>query len=385
MVSQTDFDTQTTTGGAPTVLVYTPGIHGYFDEESDAYVGGREQQYSQFVPRLQRAGLNVHAVVYNAPDHRTDVTYHEIRHPSAREFAHLSFLRDITTVFSRSDPDIVLQCGSQASTYIFRILSGLQGVPFVFHWATDADLTGEKVPPKHIGPLLFRVCRERADLNIVQTKQQADLINEPAVIIPNIMDTRLEWKQASGDQVLWLATIAPPKSPHRFFELARSLPQRQFRMAGKLFGPEEFKTRIAREIERTENVEHLGGIPRQQVPAFLSTGRCLVNTSDYEGFSNTYLEAAASQLPIVSLSHDPNDIIEQHDAGIVVDKSSADLSTAVESMFDDATWEKYREGCKQITSNHQPEPIVESLYTTLSDLVGGLPSEISQTEMATTK
>jgi len=352
----------------PTVLVYAPGIRGYFLEESDEYVGGREQQYSQLVPRLQQNGLEVHAIVYDAPTGVTDVTYHEIRHPDSRPFTHLSFLRDVTTVFQHTDPDIVLQSGAQASTYILRLLSGLRSVPFVFHWATDADLHGDVVPPKGVGPALYRACRRRADLNIVQTQKQAELIDEPSIVVPNILDTRIEWKEASGEYVLWLATIEPDKFPKRFVELARALPHREFRMAGRITGPETFQTTIRRQIEATDNITHVGQIPREEIPTYLSEGRCLVNTSDYEGFSNTYLEAACSKLPVVSLFHDPNNMLEQQHAGIVVDKSPGDIATAVETMFDDTMWEQYQHGCEEIVREHQPEPIVQSFSEALKEL-----------------
>ena len=363
-----EHETSDTTGETPTVLVYAPGIRGYFVDGSDEYVGGREQQYSQLVPRLQQNGLDVHAIVYDAPTGDTAVTYHEIRHPDSRPFSHLSFLRDVTTAFENSDPDVVLQSGAQASTYILRLLSGFRGVPFVFHWATDADLNGDVVPPKGVGPALYRACRRRADLNIVQTTKQAELIDEPSIVVPNILDTRVEWKEASGASVLWLATIEPAKFPERFVELARALPHREFRMAGRVKGPVDFQNQIHRQIETTPNLTHVGQIPREAVSNYLSEGRCLVNTSDYEGFSNTYLEAASSKLPIVSLYHDPNDMIEQHNAGIVVDNSPADISTAVETMFDDSMWNQYRKGCEQIVRDHQPEPIVRSFSEALKEL-----------------
>lgn len=369
--------TTTTTTETPTVLVYTPGVRGYFVDGFDEYVGGREQQYSQLIPRLQQQSLDIHAVVYDAPDGHTDVTFHEIRHPDSRPLSYLSFLRDVTAVFRAADPDIVLQSGAQASTYIFRMLSGLQEVPFVFHWATDADHSGEVVPPSYVGPVLYRASRRRADLNIVQTQKQADLIDEPAVVVPNILDNRLAWKEAGGEHVLWLATIEPDKFPERFVELARTLPHREFRMAGRVRGPESFQTDIRRQIETTPNITHVGEIPREEIPNYLSEGRCLINTSDYEGFSNTYLEAASSKLPIVSLFHDPNNMIERHQAGIVVDKSPGDIATAVETMFDDAMWETYRDGCEQIVQEHEPEPIVQSFSEALRELTAATTKELS--------
>jgi glycosyltransferase involved in cell wall biosynthesis len=136
-------------------------------------------------------------------------------------------------------------------------------------------------------------------------------------------------------------------------------------MAGRFRGTDQFKTQTAQLIREIPNITHVGKVPREQIPEYLSTGRCLVNTSEVEGFSNTFLEAAASGLPIVSTSHDPNDMIERHGAGIVVEKTSLTLAEAVEQTFDDDAWEQYRRGCHEIAERHEPEPVVDSLHAAL--------------------
>ncbi|WP_318568644.1 glycosyltransferase [Salinigranum marinum] len=348
------------------VLVYTPGIRGYFVQDSAEYVGGREQQYSLLVPRLQqRPGLDVHAIVYDVPETKTDVTYHEIRHPSARPVSHLSFLRDVQRIWQAVDPDIVLQSGAQASTYVLGGFCAFYGTPFVFHWASDADQHGRKVPPSYLGPRLYRLSRAAATLNIVQTTKQREVVNGRSELIPNILDERREWKQASGNDVLWLGSIRDKKHPERFVQLASELPSREFKMAGGFRGSDQFETRLSRLIAETPNLTHVGSVPREEVPEYLATGRCLVNTSDVEGFSNTFLEAAAAGLPIVSFSHDPNDLIEQHDAGIVVEKTSLSLAEAVERVFDETAWERYRKGCGEIAQRHEADAIVDSFHTVL--------------------
>lgn len=358
--------TPTTHAGTHRVLVYTPGIRGYFVDGSRDYIGGREQQYSLLVPRLQSSGLDVHAIVYEAPTEDTGVTYYEIRHPRERRMSYLSFIQDIYGVWRAVEPDVVLQSGAQANTYVLRLMTALSGVPFVFHWASDADRLGLKAPPRHLGPILYRASRASAALNIVQTKQQAAMIKEPAVVIPNVLDVRIDWQSAAGEKVLWLGSIRPVKRPERFIHLARSLPHRQFEMAGGFRGPELFNENIRRQIELTANLTYAGVIPRSQLPSYLASGRCLVNTSDVEGFSNTFLEATASELPVVSVSHDPNDLVQQYDAGIIVSETSLTLAEAVERTYDDATWGRFRSGCRQITRLHDPDPIVADLCEALT-------------------
>ena len=41
-----------------------------------------------------------------------------------------------------------------------------------------------------------------------------------------------------------------------------------------------------------------------------------MNTSDFEGFPNTFVEAALEKTPVVSFKVDPNKMFEEHCAGI---------------------------------------------------------------------
>jgi glycosyltransferase involved in cell wall biosynthesis len=62
-------------------------------------------------------------------------------------------------------------------------------------------------------------------------------------------------------------------------------------------------------------------VPYRQVDELFRSTRCLLNTSDAEGFPNTYLQAASHGIPIVSLRVDPDGILTRHGCGRVVNGS----------------------------------------------------------------
>ena len=81
------------------------------------------------------------------------------------------------------------------------------------------------------------------------------------------------------------------------------MPRIQFRIAGDFPSPKdksndmEAKYRLA----KLQNVKFVGFIPHNEVASYLAEAYCLLNTSFFEGFSNTFLEAFSVGTPVVML------------------------------------------------------------------------------------
>ncbi|MCA1656367.1 MAG: glycosyltransferase, partial [Actinobacteria bacterium] len=55
--------------------------------------------------------------------------------------------------------------------------------------------------------------------------------------------------------------------------------------------------------------------PRDELIALYARAVAVVNTSGFEGFPNTFMEAWACGVPVLSLSVDPDGVIERHGLG----------------------------------------------------------------------
>lgn len=143
------------------------------------------------------------------------------------------------------------------------------------------------------------------DRILVQNKEQERLclanFGRTPTLVPNCYPLPENRAQAGGRYVLWVSTIRSLKRPDLFLDLAQALPRFRFRMIG---GPGRGEAPLFKAImERARtipNLEFLGFVPYARVNEHFDTASIFVNTSESEGFPNTFLQAWARGVPTVS-------------------------------------------------------------------------------------
>jgi glycosyltransferase involved in cell wall biosynthesis len=128
--------------------------------------------------------------------------------------------------------------------------------------------------------------------------------------IPKIMDNK-----SLPPIVLWVGSISSVKRPHLFLELAKSLPYARFEMIGGKGEPAQLYNEIEMIARKLPNLRFYGFLPYGKINDFFSRAAIFVNTSIIEGFPNTFIQAWANYIPVVSLNVDPDGIIQKRKLG----------------------------------------------------------------------
>jgi len=285
--------------------------------------------------------------------------------------------RSVRTALRQTDPDWVLQLGVSYLTLVAALWCKAHRRRFAFLWGSVADANGRDTgKPAGAADRLLVWARRRADLQVCQTEQQMALLGprerRHAVVVPNPLNADVPWRQADGDAdaVLWVGWLRPVKRPDLFLRVAGRLPHRRFVMAGAVGGDAAFRAQTEEAIRRTPNVRLLGFVPEPGLPDVYAQARVLLNTSDIEGFPNTFLEAMACGVPVVSLRFDPNGILAAG-AGVCADGDEERLVAAVERMFgDEAAFAACRAAALRTAEQHRPERIVSRLAAALRQAGG---------------
>jgi glycosyltransferase involved in cell wall biosynthesis len=120
--------------------------------------------------------------------------------------------------------------------------------------------------------------------------------------------------------VAWVAMLRQPKRPDILVDIARRISNVHFVVCGAPTphrSPGGYGERIVRALKTLRNVEFLGQVSSDRSRQIIGRAALLLSTSDEEGFPNTFLEAWADGTPVVSLSIDPENIIEEKGLGVV--------------------------------------------------------------------
>src|SRR5260221_1608868 len=111
--------------------------------------------------------------------------------------------------------------------------------------------------------------------------------------------------------VLWVSNIRREKRPDRILELAQRLPEARIHMVGGSLPDEESLFRDVKQAAAARsNVSFHGRLSYWGANRLYGRAKLLVNTSDVEGFPNSYLQAWIRGVPVVTLI-DP-DRSEEH-------------------------------------------------------------------------
>lgn len=145
----------------------------------------------------------------------------------------------------------------------------------------------------------------RVDRIFAQNAEQAELcwrnFGRHSTVVPNGYELPTTSRSAPGREIIWVGTIRSLKRPDVFLDVAAALPQYRFRMIG---GPEMgdkgmFESIKAR-ADSMSNVTFMGFVPYSQVDEYFDNAAVLLNTSDSEGFPNTFLQAWSRAIVTVS-------------------------------------------------------------------------------------
>jgi glycosyltransferase involved in cell wall biosynthesis len=95
--------------------------------------------------------------------------------------------------------------------------------------------------------------------------------------------------------------------------------------------------------------------------ALIDQSVAVVNTSEFEGMSNIFLEAWARGVPALSLFHDPDGIVEHHGLGGFADSSRERLVDLARIFWEDLELRmRVGERCRSYVANaHSPRVLAE--------------------------
>jgi glycosyltransferase involved in cell wall biosynthesis len=299
-------------------------------DENSKYIGGSELKSVLIGKELASRGYNINFITYKEKIEKKMISGISIIETFPPHSNFSMFKREL----------IIWKSVKNAKADIYFQASGLSGsIPFfcILHrkkyikWiASNSDLMLDRIYDKY--SLLKKIIAyfgiKLASIIIVQNKIQKEMVEKKfkkkCILIKNptiiANDTLKNMKKKKT--VLWVGTIRNVKQPDIFLKIAKEFPDFKFIMIGGEYLHNDLKEKekeifekIKRESTTISNLEFLGFVPHHNIQKYYEEALILVNTSQMEGFPNTFLEAWVNCTPVVSLNIDPDEVIYNEKLG----------------------------------------------------------------------
>jgi hypothetical protein len=207
---------------------------------------------------------------------------------------------------------------------------------FVFRTASDTDCDPSRLLVGFARDRwLYAYGLRRAHAILVQSATQAGALARNYGLAGRVAGMLVEHAPADGTRdidLLWVANIRQVKRPDRILELAGRLPEAKIHMVGgSLPGEEALFHEVSLRAKSIPNVSFHGRLPYWDACELYGRAKLLVNTSDAEGFPNSYLQAWIRGVPVVTLI-DPDGVIEREGLGIAA-SSAAEIHYAIGGLL----------------------------------------------------
>lgn len=223
----------------------------------------------------------------------------------------------------KTKPDVVFVRGGRRDLYAIKKACNICNSKLVFLGASDRDFEPGKelILGSNINVKLYRKGLQENNYFITQNKFQAENLfkhyGKESIIIPNI------WAKSDFNNndkkkyaAIWIANLRRLKRAEWFVELAKKMPQYRFAIVGGV-NEQDYYELIKTESGYLGNLDFLGAQPLEKVNKLLSESQILTCTSEFEGFPNTFLQAWAQNIPIVSTVN-PSNVITDYGLGKII-------------------------------------------------------------------
>jgi glycosyltransferase involved in cell wall biosynthesis len=308
------------------VCFVSPTAYGYFNPDSSAPTGGAERQL-YLLSKAFGSDVSVSFIVgdYGQPavESREGTTLRAAYEPepATGPITQGHQLLSLYRAMRDADADVYVQRGNPRRAAVTYVLTRLLGRNWVFNLANDANITRDVEGLSRPFRRLYSRALSNADGVIAQTPFQRRRLVETFGVEADVVSNGYPSAAAAPpfsarSGFIWVGRFdRTQKRPHLYLDLAERVPDRQFLLIGNNDNDDAYYERIRDRAHQIQNVRFVGQVSPDEIHEYYRTALALVNTSAYEGFPNTFLEAWRQHTPVLSLDVDPGRYVDIPDTG----------------------------------------------------------------------
>lgn len=284
--------------------------------KNEGYGGGPEVLQVLLARELVERGFGVTFVVYGeGPPSIEEIDGVKVLRVSDGNKSKISKVVLLWKAMKKVDADVYYH--HSGAPGIVSLFCRTNRKKFICHIGSDACVIGGVKGYRH-----YELDIKLADVILVQSEFQRSMLrtnfNRNGILVRNFFPISNRGpsppKKLKPPVVLWVGAMAYVKRPWLFLKLARRIPKGRFQVIGGI-GDRRLYQSISRASTEMPNLDFLGHVPFRKIDVYFRQASILVNTSEFEGYPNAFIQAWMHYTPVVSINTDPDEVICRYRLG----------------------------------------------------------------------
>jgi glycosyltransferase involved in cell wall biosynthesis len=246
----------------------------------------------------------------------------------------------------------------------------LKGKKVVFRLGSDKDTDLEFWKNNKKLYTLYKFGLKRCDKVYVQSSNQKEFLETrygiESHLVKNVFDITNNSIEVKKEYVLWVSRCEPLKRPGLFIDLARRVPDERFLIImpharkGDSVLDEQIDIMIAevkKAAAKLKNLEYIESVPFSEIQTYYNTAKLFVNTSEYEGFPNSFIQSCIGKTGILSYRVNPDEFLTRYGAGYLCDDDPEKAANYIKMLNPEIIKDTGEKAYSYVVANHDVEEI----------------------------
>lgn len=347
------------------VCCIAPKAYPLFNPQCRAHFGGAPVDLYYLATELAKD--NQFQVSFIVADYGQDAVE---EHENVAVFASLDHQKNfisgasrVCKALARADADIYLMQTSSAGTALIAWFCQRHRKIFTYRSANTEECDGTFIGDNFFLGRAFSWALRRAQAIFVQNADDRANLRQSLGLSSTFIrnGSRIPpLAQTTRDTILWVGRSWDVKRPDLFLDLAAQVPDQHFTIICQEATQDKHYDSLVARAATIDNLQFLPYVPFHEVQSYFQRAHVLVNTSRFEGYPNTFVQACKAGTPILSLNVNPDDFLHQYQCGFCARGNWDSFVTDLKRLLDPTTFGTYSTNARRYAEeNHDIAKIIE--------------------------
>jgi len=346
-----------------------------FNPEIETVFGGAEVDLYRIATELAKdRNYKVSFIVADYGQKQTEVT------ESVTLLRSVDFHKNLVSASIRlwqalraADAQIYVREMCSAVTTEIALFCKRYGRKFVYRTASAVECDGTYLRENFFHGKGFVWSLRHADAVIAQNETDAKNLSATTGVSAQVIRNAYRLPTLDKpvkDTILWVGRSASVKRPQLFLKLAKQMPQQRFIMICQRATDDTRYDELIAGAKQIKNLEFITRVPFNKIHEYFLRAKVFVNTSSYEGFPNTFIQACKCAVPVLSLNVNPDDFLNKHNCGINCNNDRQRLVDSLKFLLEESRYVQMGEnGKKYVEEHHDVTKIIQQYKELFEKLV----------------